>query len=279
VTVRPAPSSRPNLGSCSSKTFATLVVAVAGLLAACEGKGVGGSCADQAGCGGNLVGMWQVDGYCQYLVNGASSDPPTQPDLITPQTPSLATPLPTTSTGEWCQGLVVVPAMGGGVMVANTNFFPTPSQFVMGTVEFDMGGVYTFRLTSVATSHVHLTQSCIDAYGASTDCAGLVAALKAGVNPNYNKDTLTCNVATDGDGCDCDVQLGDSGFDQGTWALDTTQTVVYATSTNSGYGPRAASFCVNGDGDSHLTLSGYNGATLPGGPAGLRTLTATRIAP
>jgi hypothetical protein len=256
--------------------MATLVVAVAGLLAACEGKGVGGSCSDQPGCGGNLVGTWTVNGVCQYLVNGASSDPPAQPDLITPQTPSLATPQPQTSTGDWCQGLVIVPAMGGGITVANTNFFPTPSQFEMGTLEFDTGGAYTFRLTSIATSHVHLTQACIAAYGATTDCAGLVAALKAGVNPNYDTDTLTCNVASDGDGCDCNVQLGDSGFDMGTWALDSTQTVVYETSTNGGKGPQAASFCVNGN---QLTLSGYNGATLAGGPAGLRTLTALRTGP
>jgi hypothetical protein len=277
VSVRLALSSRSNLGASGSKPIATLVVAMAALLAACQGKGVGGSsCPDQPGCGGHLEGMWTVNGVCQYLVNAPSSDPPPQADLTTPQTPSLATPQPQTSTGEWCQGLVVVPATGGGIMVANTNFFPTPSKFVTGTLEFDTGGAYTFRLTSVATSTVHLTQACIAAYGATTDCAGLQSALVNAPNPNYNKDSLTCTVANDGDGCNCNVQLGDSGFDMGTWALDSTQTVVYETSTNGGKGPQAASYCVNGD---QLTLSGYEGATLIGGPAGLRTLTAMRTSP
>jgi hypothetical protein len=270
--VRAGLSSRADFGS---KALPTLLVVLTSLLAACQGKGVGGSCADQPGCGGNLVGSWTVDGFCQYLVNNSATSSNQAPQVTTPQTPSLATPLPKTSTGDWCQGLIVLPAMGGGIMVANTNFFPAPSKFVMGTLKFDVSGMYTSMLTSIADSHPHLTQACIQAYGATTDCAGLQAALKAGTNPNYNAETLTCNVASDGDGCDCDVQLGDSGSDTGAWALDSTQTVVYQTSTNAGKGPQAASFCVNGD---ELTLSGYNGATLAGGPAGLRTLTAKRTA-
>ena len=272
------PSSRTNFGPNSLSAAVVALIAVAGLLGACQGNGVGGSCADQPGCGGNLVGTWKVDGFCQYLVNNPTMSSNQSPGITTPQTPSLATPLPKTSTGDWCQGLIVVPAMGGGIMIANTDFFPVPSQFVMGTLEFDMGGMYKSMLTSVADSHVHLTQACISAYGATTNCAGLQAALKSGNNPNYNAEALTCVVASDGDGCDCDVQLGDSGSDTGAWALDSTQTVVYQTSTNGGKGPQAASFCVSSDND-HLTLSGYNGATLAGGPAGLRTLTASRMTP
>ncbi len=269
-------SSGASFGSKSILATLAALVAFSGLLAGCQGKGVGGSCADQAGCGGNLLGNWTVDGFCQYLVNPPATSSNQSPGITTPQTPSLATPLPKTSTGDWCQGLMVVPAMGGGITIAYTNFFEPASQFVMGTLEFDMGGMYKSMLTSVAESHVHLSQACIAAYGATTDCAGLQAGLKAGNNPNYNAETLTCVVASDGDGCDCDVQLGDSGSDTGAWALDSTQTVVYQTSTNAGKGPQAASFCVKGD---ELTLSGYDGATLAGGPAGLRTLTAHRTTP
>jgi hypothetical protein len=269
--VRAGLSSRVDFGS---RSLLAVAVVLAGLTA-CEHKGVGGSCADQPGCGGNLIGSWTVDGFCQYLVDGPATSSNQSPGITTPQTPSLATPLPKASTGDWCQGLILVPAMGGGITIANTNFFPPPSKFVMGTLTFAMDGSYVSMLTSIATSHAHLTQACIQAYGATTDCADLQAALKAGNNPNYNADTLTCDVASDGDGCDCVVQLGDSGSDTGAWALDSTQTVVYQTSTNAGKGPQAASFCVSGD-NNHLTLSGYNGATLAGGPAGLRTLTATR---
>jgi hypothetical protein len=185
------------------------------------------------------------------------------------------------STGDWCQGLKIVPAMGGGIMIANTNFFQTPAKFVMGTIDFDVGGMYTSMLTAISESHAHLSQACLQAYGATTDCAGLQAALKAGTNPNYNAEALTCNTASNGDGCDCDVQLGDSGSDTGAWALDSTQTVVYQTSTNAGSGPKPASFCVSAD-NNHLTLSGYNGGSLAGSPnggTGLRTLTAFRTAP
>jgi hypothetical protein len=250
---------------------ATIIAAVL-LTAACQGKGVAGSCSDVAGCGGNLVGTWTVSGFCQYLVNAASTNGPLPAGYTTPQTPSLSTtPAPEVTTGDWCQGLDILPT-DGGIMIANTNFFAPPSQFASGTVQFKDDQTYTFNLTSVAQVTEHLSRACIQAHGASPTCKGLEEALLAVPNPNYSD--LHCNDATDG--CDCSLQLGDSGFDTGTWALDQSLSVVYESSGTPGKSPQAATYCVNG---SDLTLSGYDGATLAGGPAGLRTLKATRTGP
>jgi hypothetical protein len=268
------PVTRTQARALVTTAFVLLAVSAAG----CEAKGVGGgSCADLHGCGGNFVGDWLVNGACQYLVNSPETSPPLPPGYTTPQNSSVVQPVQT-NTGDWCQGLVLLPdsTMPGGLMIGNTNFFEAPEKFMMGTLEFRSDNTYTFALTSVAASTEHLSQACIQAHGASPTCADLEMALAMAPNPNYNN--VHCSDSTaDGGGCDCSLQIGDSGFDQGTWALDSTQPVVYETSTNAGKGPQAASFCVSPD-NTQLTLSGLDGATLIGGPAGLRTLTATRTA-
>jgi hypothetical protein len=248
-----------------------LLVIAAASVSACQGKGVGGSCADVAGCGGNLVGKWQVNGFCQYEVDPPSSTNTLPAGYTTPQTPTLASPMPTTNTGDWCQGLVVIPADGGAM--ATAGFFQPPSNFMTGTLDFEDDGTYQFMLTGIANTVAHFSLACIAAHGAAISCTALATDLNAVPNVNYTN--VRCSNASDG-GCDCSLSLGDSGFDHGTWALDSTKTVVYETSTNAGKGPQAASFCVDQDNNT-LTLSGYDGATLIGGPAGLRTLTASRM--
>ena len=252
------------------------LVGAAAFLSGCQGKGVGGSCADVPGCGGDLVGSWKVDGYCQYTVNLPPTNPPLPAVETTPQTPSFADQAPQVTTGDWCQGVVIVPG-DGGVTIANPSFFEPPSIFMMGTLSFSADNTYTFNL--IARTTEHLTQACIQAHGAMTSCVGLQAAFLAVKNSNYSD--VSCAAASGGDGCDCTLDLGDSGLESGAWSLDATKTVVFETGTHSDNGPQAASFCVgkNASGTDTLTLSGYNGATLAGGPAGLRTLTATRTSP
>jgi hypothetical protein len=258
----------------SLAAIALVGAAAAMSISGCQGKGVGGTCADVPGCGGDLVGSWKVDGYCQYTVNQPSTNPPLPAVETTPQTPSFADQAPQVTTGDWCQGVVIVPG-DGGVTIANPIFFEPPSIFMMGTVLFNADNTYTFNL--VARTTEHLTKACIQAHGATTSCAGLQAAFLAVKNSNYSD--VSCADASDG--CDCTLDLGDSGFESGAWSLDATKTVVFETGMHSNDGPQAASFCVGKDanGTDTLTLSGYNGATLAGGPAGLRTLTATRTSP
>lgn len=259
--------------------LAILMAALVGSVAmsGCQGKGVGGSCSDVAGCGGNLVGSWTANGFCQYAVNAPATDPSMNRGYTTPQSPSLAgadDQASAVTTGDWCQGLVILPG-DGGIQIAHTNFSPPPLVLMSGTLQFSANNTYIFNLPSIAKTTEHLSRACIEAHGATTSCADLGAALAARRSINYAN--VSCADSSDG-GCDCSLQLGDSGFDSGTWAVDQTNGIVYETSTNAGKGPRAASFCVTSD-QNGLTLGGYDGATLDGGPAGLRTLTATRAGP
>src|SRR5579862_4883635 len=135
--------------------FALVGAAASMSMSGCQGKGVGGSCADVPGCGGDLVGTWQVDGYCQYTVNQPSTNPPLPAVETTPQTPSLADETPQVTTGDWCQGIIITPG-DGGVTIANPSFFPPPSVFMTGTLLFSPDNTFTFNLPSVARTTEHL---------------------------------------------------------------------------------------------------------------------------
>jgi hypothetical protein len=250
---------------------------IASTLPACGGKGVGGTCSDIAGCGGNLVGTWKVTGFCQFDVPEApSSKSSLAPGYTTPQTPSLAMAVPPTPTsGDWCQALVYRPA-SAATQFQNLSLYPPPQKFTDGSLTFSGDDHrYMFVTTNVAHTKAHLAPSCLLAYGGNPTCAQLTDAIVNSANPNYQN--VMCNPASDG-GCDCDVDIAGTGSDNGTWSLDSSQTIVVRYSDSNGKDPQEESFCVTSQGGvDTLTFGGYDGASI--GSLGLRTLVATRVSP
>jgi hypothetical protein len=256
--------------------FAASALALTAALSGCTGKGVGGTCADIPGCGGDITGTWKVNGFCQFDVPEAPSSKSSLPaGYTTPQTPVLATAVPPTPpSGDWCQALVYRPP-SAPTQFQGLSLYPPPQRFTDGMLTFNADHSYMFVTTNVAHTVAHLTPSCLTAYGGTPSCSELTDAIVNSANPNYQN--VMCTPASDG-GCDCGVDIAGTGSDNGTWLIDGSMTVVVRYPTHNGDDPQLANFCVsNQNGTDVLTLNGYNGASI--GSLGLRTLVATRVAP
>ncbi len=262
----PSPSaSGRSLGAAPSTLTLLLAIAAAG----CGGKGVGGHCSDLAACGGNPVGVWQIDSVCEF-------NEPRQPLLTvpvpsaysSPQTPALAgaAPSPTTS-GDWCSGLIYLPpAAATSGTVGNVQFFAKPLAFVKGNVAFLADSSYTINVFGASPEVTHFSRSCLNAYGANPSCLDLQTGLNA--QPLVNYVELTCAAGAE-NGCDCTYKLAETSGDIGVWAATGGTLVEYP---NSGAKPQAVDFCVQ---DNNMTLSGRGGAHLSAS-SGRRTMSLTK---
>lgn len=267
---------RPKSGVSAGKSaaFAALLAS----LAACSGKGVAGNCTDYPACGGDPSGTWQIQTECQFDVYQPATAPsPIASAYTVPQTPALATPAPSTalSSGEWCSGLVYLPATSADAnQLAGVAFYPAPLEFHSGFVTFtpsDDPAQQLFQFTIAVKSKPQLTHfapACLQAYGANPSCDDITAGLIAqGTSVNYQN--ASCATASDG-GCDCSYNLADTNGDSGQWRL--IGNTIYAFNSPSGHPAQAMDYCVNGN---TMTLSGKDGSHLLGS-AGIRTMTLTK---
>jgi hypothetical protein len=252
--------------------------------AGCAGKGTAGSCGDIASCGGNPVGKWTATGVCQFAV---PQQPllmaPAPPANTTPQSPNLAAPPPTpTTAGDWCSGLVYLsPQVVAAQQDAGTstgpvqqiNFWSAPLNFQQATVAFNDDKSYSLTITVSSPETTHFAPACLRAYGANPTCDELTAGLLTAPNPNYGD--LTCSTASDG-GCDCSYVLEGTQGNTGTWSI--VDNIMYAYNPLSQDPPQAMNFCVSGaPGLETMTLSGHNGAHLPGA-VGVRSMALQQVA-
>ncbi len=267
--------SRWQSGSLSLKGVAVAAL-VAGSLG-CSGKGVAGNCPDLPACGGDPSGTWQINSECEFDVpQQPSSLSPIASAYTTPQTPALAAPpASSTNSGEWCSGLVYLPAgTTGSNAIGGIAFYTAPLDFSQGNVTFtasDDPATQLFQFTIGVKSSVqttHFTPTCLQAYGANPSCDDLTAALLAqGTSVNYQNPS--CTTASD-NGCDCTYNLADTNGDSGQWRV--LGSTIYTFNSPSGHPAQAMDFCVNG---STMTLSGKDGSHLLGS-AGIRSMQLTK---
>ncbi len=256
-----------------SVAFAVLFTSALG----CSGKGVAGQCADLPACGGDPSGTWQIQNECEFDVpQQPTSISPVASAYTTPQTPALAPPPGSpTNSGEWCSGLVYLPATSATAnQLAGVAFYPAPLEFNQGNVNFtasDDPAQQLFQFTIGVKSAVqttHFTPACLQAYGANPSCDDLTAGLLAqGTSVNYQNPS--CSTASDG-GCDCTYNLADTNGDSGQWRIIGNS--IYTFNSPSGHPAQAMDYCVNGN---TMTLSGKDGSHLLGS-AGIRTMTLTK---
>jgi hypothetical protein len=272
------------------------LVTAAFLLVACKGRGATGGCGVAGDCGGNPLGTWKVnpDLTCRFPVparpvqNYGNTAPYFQPE-------TGAVP-PAAVSGTWCWDLSF--DKDGNLSTPEVPI-PNPDNTILGgtiTFERDKDGnqSYTYILTAVSTTPVHLARSCLGVNGANLTCAELAVKLqmsKIGVNPLYANEKGTpafrCVDAADGDGCDCEFDYIETEQtavgDKGTWEQHGNVIRHYSIAGQgnlfethpSRRTVRDATFCVSDDGQT-LQLTGTNGSPLAL-KAGLRSLTLTKV--
>src|SRR5579863_6886076 len=181
--------------------------ATALLLGACNGLGATGGCPVIGDCGGNPVGVWQVEPAlsCSFPVYSRPAQDYATPPYFEPETG--ATP-PATTSGNWCwdltfdmMGNVATPS----IPMANTDVI------VGGTITFSADHSYVYSLTATSTTKFNVAKSCFGVNGAGTTCAELAVKLEnsaIGANPSYMNLSAGATPAfrcTDGgDECDCE---------------------------------------------------------------------------
>jgi hypothetical protein len=274
------------------------LAAVALFLSGCKGKGATGGCGVIGDCGGDPTGAWLVQQSCTFLAvtrmapNYANNAPYFEPET------GAATPPVTSGTQCWDlsfdkEGSLATPK----TPVAN------PDYVTAGIVTFLPDHTYTYALTAVSTTDVHIARSCLGVNGANlgpngtpTTCAILAdkmnLSIPASTTTYMSLDgTPSFRCVDGGDGCDCrfnftEVDTNSVG-DKGSWAVEEGTSTIHHYSI-AGQGNfyetnpsrrtvRDATFCVSPDKQT-LQLTGTNGTALAL-KAGTRSLTLSRIPP
>ena len=260
----------------------TAAIALLSLLlgSACGGKGVAGDCPDIAACGGNPVGVWKVESACEFNEPGAPKlAVPIPSALSVPQSPTLATTPPpnTTTSGDWCSGLVYkAPIDATDSTVGNVSFFTLPlsvtNAYNINTIAFldDGNGSKTYSTSVFGASPevTHFTRTCLNAYGANPTCSELQAGLRALTSVNYVNDSLLCSASAD-NGCDCAYTEVETSGDVGVWRVEGTSIIQFP---GDGKPRQTTDFCVNGN---TMTIGGKNGSHLLNS-AGRRSMVLTK---
>jgi len=268
------------------------------LLAGCKGLGATGGCPVAGDCGGNPVGVWQINPTltCNFPVVSRPAQNYMSPPYFQPETG--ATP-PAVTSGSWCWDLSFSKDMSGVMILAPATPMAAPDVIVSGTVTFRADHSYLYDLTATSVQYFHVARSCFGVNGAGLTCAQFADQLKHSVignntvytNIDPTQPAFACQDA--GDGCDCNfhyVEADASGSavgDSGTWVQDPGSNVIHHYSTG-GQGNlnemnpsrrtvRDATFCVT-DGGHTMQLTGTNGQPLAL-KAGARSFTMSLVPP
>ena len=240
----------------------------AGLLAAlglfgCNGKGVGGSCADVTACGGDPSGDWKIVSACQF----DNSQPKNPNDSVTsrytaPQSPALAPPATSSgSSGDWCQALSFITPSDGTASSLLLRLNSEPVAYVLGGVVSAASEAATpvpFGAVLSVENHfaVHFSPTCLGAHGVPPTCSALTAFAAGGAFLNYND--FVCDNAGDG-GCDCSYLYYEGTTESAYYQIVGSQLVI--VNSASRLPPRTYDYCVQGD---TMTMGGHNGIGLFG---------------
>lgn len=286
-----------NTSRVAALSLGCVALGTAALLAGCKGQGATGGCAVAGDCGGDPIGVWQVNPAltCNFPVVSRPAQNYATPPYYQPETGTVP---PAVTSGSWCWDLTFDKDKDTGEITITTPAVPMarPDVIVGGTVTFNADHSYVYVLTATSTTQFHVAHSCFGVNGASLTCATFATKLQTSVignNPVYMNAAGTpafrCQDA--GDGCDCSFDyietdaLGSAVGDKGTWVLDGSVIHHYSSGGQGNLNEinparrtvRDATFCVT-DSDQTLQLSGTNGQPIAL-KTGARTLTLTRVAP
>jgi hypothetical protein len=276
------------------------LAAAALVLSGCKAKGATGGCDVVGACGGDPTGAWMVEPALsctfQAVTRMAQNYANTAP-YYEPESGALA---PAVTSGAQCWDLSF--DKDGSLATPKTPV-PNPDYVISGVVNFFPDHSYTYGLTAVSTTDVHIARSCLGVNGANlgpngtpTTCAILAdkmnASIPASTTTYMSLDgTPSFRCVEGGDGCDCRFNFTETDTnsvgDKGTWAVEQGSSIIHHYSI-AGQGNfyetnparrtvRDATFCVSPDGKT-LQLTGTNGTALAL-KAGTRSLTLSRIPP
>jgi hypothetical protein len=266
------------------------------LLSGCKGLGATGGCAVAGTCGGDPVGVWQIDPAltCNFPVVSRPAQNYATPPYFQPETG--ATP-PAVTSGSWCWDLTFTKDMSGVMVSSPAVPMAAPDVIVSGTVTFNADHSYLYVLTATSVQHFHVAHSCFGVNGADLTCADFAVKLNSSIGNNtvYRTPSGDPGFACQdgGDGCDCTFDylesdmFGSAVGDMGTWVVDPGSNIIHHSSIG-GQGNlneinpsrrtvRDATFCVTDNGQT-MQLSGTNGQPLAL-KAGARTFTMTKVVP
>jgi uncharacterized membrane protein YgcG len=266
------------------------------LLAGCKGLGATGGCPVAGDCGGNPVGIWQINPAltCNFPVVSRPAQNYMSPPYFQPET-GAATPAVT--SGSWCWDLGFTKDKSGVMIASPATPMTAPDVVVSGTVTFNADHSYVYVLTATSIQYFHVAHSCFGVNGADLTCAQFAMKLQTsqiGNNTVYanldpTQPAFACQDA--GDGCDCSFHYleadasGSAVGDAGTWVQDPGSNIIHHYSSG-GQGNlneanpsrrtvRDATFCVT-DGGQTMQLSGTNGQPLAL-KAGARSFTMSKV--
>ena len=183
-----------------------IAVLAAQSIYAVSATGCGGSAGAEVGCpalpacGGNPVGTWEVQTFCQYVPPITYSVPsprgvPTTPLAQTPTAQAAAK-----SPGDECFDLVYEPQpLGATGNIKLVNLPHIQGEVVNGPVVLSQDGFYSVAVQTLSNNTVHFAPTCLTAYGANPSCSDLASALATYNNmPNYlqRNPPFACTVGT-----------------------------------------------------------------------------------
>ena len=169
-------------------------LALATTLSACEGKGVGGTCGDITGCGGNLVGTWKIS-------RGSASSTSPRRRARSRRSPRATRRRRRPASRRPCRrprpraigvrrSSTARPARPPSSRTSRSTRRPRSSRTGRSRSAATITGTCSCRRTSLPHERTHLTPSCLMAYGGSPSCMALTQAIIDSANPRLSERQL-----------------------------------------------------------------------------------------
>ncbi len=276
------------------------LAAAALFLSGCKAKGATGGCDVVGACGGDPTGAWMIEPALSCTFETVTRMAQNYANNAPYYEPESGAARPAVTSGTQCWDLTF--DKDGNLATPKTPV-PNPDHVISGIVTFFPDHTYTYGLTAISETAVHLARSCLGVNGANlgpngtpTTCAILAdkmnLSIPASTTTYMSLDgTPSFRCVEGGDGCDCLFNYTETDTnsvgDKGTWTVEPGSSIIHHYSI-AGQGNfyetnpsrrtvRDATFCVSPDGQT-LQLAGTNGTALAL-KAGTRSLTLSRIPP